>query len=201
MNTWPLEYWNDSRAIANVLVRTQRSGLGDILARLRTWDEETFLHSCRTATLSGLVARVMGHGQDFVARCYEAGLLHDIGKLHTPLEILQAPRALTPDERAIMQRHVVDSWKMVMKLGRADLAPIVRAHHESLDGSGYPDQLAGERIPLEARIIAVADVHDALTSARPYRAPKSIAESIAVLRAGQEKNWDARIIDALEVAV
>jgi putative nucleotidyltransferase with HDIG domain len=184
-----------------VLVRTQRSGFGEILERLRAWDEETFLHSCRTATLSGVVARVMGQDQEIVARCYEAGLLHDIGKLYTPLDILQAPRALTPDERAVMQRHVVDSWKMVVKLGRADLAPIVRAHHESLDGSGYPDRLFGEQIPLEARIIAVADVHDALTSARPYRAPKSSRESIEVLRAGEGRNWDAHIIDALEAAV
>jgi HD-GYP domain-containing protein (c-di-GMP phosphodiesterase class II) len=125
-------------------------------------------------------------------------LLHDIGKLGLPDAILQKPGKLTDEEFAILQEHAVRGHHMVAHIRALhSAAPAIRSHHERLDGSGYPDRLVGEQIPLEARIVAVADVWDALTSDRVYR-PAWTSEAARELLEGEAGvKMDARCVAAL----
>jgi putative nucleotidyltransferase with HDIG domain len=175
----------------------KRADPGSLLQPLHIHDTATFDHSFRTANLAASLALSLGCDEVFTHRCYEAALLHDIGKIRTPVSILSAPRKLTAEEMQIMQRHPIYSWEILCAAGRFDLAPIARAHHERLDGTGYPDKLSGKQIPLEARIISVADVYDALTTDRPYHTSRPTRDALAVLREGAELWWDPRVIEAL----
>jgi HD-GYP domain-containing protein (c-di-GMP phosphodiesterase class II) len=129
---------------------------------------------------------------------YLAGLLHDIGKIGVSDQVLNKPGPLTPDEYRVIQSHVETGVRILKDLKKlSHILPSVRHHHESMDGSGYPDQLSGEEIPLEARILAVADSYDAMSSDRMYRkrlAPKQIDE---IFRKGRGVQWDAKVVDAL----
>jgi len=125
--------------------------------------------------------------------------MHDIGKLGTPDHILLKPGPLTPEEFDIMKRHAVigyeilkDSQSRVLRAG----AVIAHSHHEKFDGSGYPQGLAGEAIPLHGRIVAVADVFDALTSERPYKKAWEVARAVEFIRAGAGAHFDPRCVDA-----
>jgi len=104
-----------------------------------------------------------------IAKIRRAGGVHDVGKLYTPREILNNPKRLTDAELAVMRRHAVDGGNMMAAAGDLEIAAMVRHHHERIDGRGYPDGLIGSDIPLGARIIAVADTFDSITSNRPYR--------------------------------
>jgi HD-GYP domain-containing protein (c-di-GMP phosphodiesterase class II) len=127
-----------------------------------------------------------------------AALLHDIGKLGLPYSILHKPGRLTDDEFAILKEHPARGFSLVANVESLRVAaPAIRWHHERLDGTGYPDGLAGSDVPLEARIIAVADVWDALTSDRVYRAAMSHAEATAILLAERGTKLDADCVDAL----
>jgi HD-GYP domain-containing protein (c-di-GMP phosphodiesterase class II) len=124
-------------------------------------------------------------------------LLHDVGKVAVPDAILWKPQPLTDEERLLMERHPVVGWDILREidfLGDAKL--IVRHHHERWDGAGYPDGLAGEDIPLAARVFSVADVLDALTTMRPYRRPSSIAEARAMIAAGAGQQFDPQVVVA-----
>ena len=124
-----------------------------------------------------------------------AALLHDIGKLAVPEHILSKPGPLTPDERKKMQMHAQLGAEIVSAVPfPCPVAPLVRSHHERWDGSGYPSGLRGEQIPLGARILAVVDSFDALTSDRPYRSAVSPDEAIAVLRREAGKAFDPAIV-------
>ena len=140
-------------------------------------------HSRRVARHAMMIARGMGLSAEEVARIRAAAAIHDVGKLLTPTAILNKPGRLTDDEFDVIKRHPVDGAEMVAALGDPKLTRIVRHHHERLDGAGYPDCLAGDQIPLGARIIAVADTFDAITSARPYRGAARHQKAIAILRA------------------
>jgi HD-GYP domain-containing protein (c-di-GMP phosphodiesterase class II) len=122
-----------------------------------------------------------------------AARVHDVGKIIVSPEILQKPSRLTPCEYAEIQRHAIFGARLVDSLGDPELTAIVRHHHERLDGSGYPDRLHGERIPIGARIVAVVDTFDALTSARPYREARSPSAAISLLldEGGQTLDRDA----------
>jgi ribonuclease P protein subunit RPR2 len=123
-------------------------------------------------------------------------LLHDIGKVGIPDAILFKPGALTRDERALMARHTIIGAEIVNVIEfLGDAAAIVRSHHERWDGDGYPDGLAGEQIPLAARVFAVADVFDALTSERPYRRPSPPAEARRMIVEGAGTQFDARVAE------
>ncbi len=137
---------------------------------LEAKDEYTRGHSDRVATLARRLALAAGLGVREVVTIAQSGLLHDLGKIAVPERILRKAGPLTDDEWQVMRRHPLTGAQIVAPLEFfADGALIVRHHHERHDGSGYPDGLAGETIPLGARIIAIADVYDALTSDRPYR--------------------------------
>jgi HD-GYP domain-containing protein (c-di-GMP phosphodiesterase class II) len=131
-----------------------------------------------------------------------AGLLHDIGKVGLPAGILEKAGPLTLAERKEMQAHSVIGERILRNVdGYADIASIVRHHHERVDGSGYPDSLSGRSIPLVSRIIAVADAYNAMTSGRPYRQPSSPEEARIRLRNGSGSQFDQRVVAAFEAVL
>ncbi|HET6510478.1 MAG TPA: HD-GYP domain-containing protein [Baekduia sp.] len=129
-------------------------------------------------------------------------LLHDVGKVAVPDSILWKPEPLTTEERALMERHPIVGWEILSEidfLGEAKL--VVRHHHERWDGAGYPDGLAGEAIPLAARVFAVADVLDALTTVRPYRQPSSLDAARGMIAESSGTQFDPEVVDAfMEIA-
>ena len=128
-------------------------------------------------------------------------VLHDVGKIGIPDGVLMKPGPLTAEERAAMQKHTAIGDQMLVPLALLEqVRPIVRHHHERWDGSGYPDGLAGERIPLLARIVAVADSIEAMSSVRPYRKPLGKADVVRELAQGRGQQWDPHLVDiALDV--
>jgi hypothetical protein len=156
-------------------------------------DPYTHGHSRRVARYSAMIAKRMGVGGAELARIRTAAAVHDVGKLETPTEILHKPGKLTDAEFEIVRQHPGAGAQMVTILEDEQLTSIVCHHHERLDGSGYPDRLIGDQIPLGARIVAVADTFDAITSARPYRGAKPHREALAILRgeAGTKLDRDA----------
>jgi ribonuclease P protein subunit RPR2 len=126
-------------------------------------------------------------------------LLHDIGKVAVPDAILFKPAPLTDEERLLMERHPVIGWEILREVDFLDDAKIVvRHHHERWDGAGYPDGLSGEDIPLAARVFAVVDTLDALTTNRPYRPARPFAEAREIIRAGSGTQFCPSAVEALE---
>jgi len=159
-------------------------------------------HSRRVADLSLIVARELGIDGDNLLDIERAGILHDIGKLAVPDAILSKPAALTPDEWLEMRRHPDVGYDMVRNvpfLGRA--AEIIRSHHERFDGAGYPCSLEGEAIPLGARIFAVVDAYDAMTSDRPYRLARSHEEALEEIRHQVGTQFDPVVVAPFFAAV
>lgn len=133
-------------------------------------DHYTLSHSLHTRDMSEKIARKMGLAEHDIKLLRFSSELHDVGKIHIPMEILEAPRFLTEEERMIMRKHATYSAQFFRDIpGMVTLTSIVEHHHERFDGSGYPDGLKGEEIPLLARIMTIADVYSALTTRRPYR--------------------------------
>jgi HAMP domain-containing protein len=133
---------------------------------------------------------------------HRGGLLHDVGKVGVPAALLDKPGKLEPEEYEIIKRHPEIGAKILAPIAAfRDVLPLVLHHHELLDGSGYPHRLAGDQIPLLVRIMTVADVYDALTSERPYRAAWHPARAIAYLRESADVRFDARVVEALATAV
>jgi putative nucleotidyltransferase with HDIG domain len=154
----------------------------------------------------GVLALALELGQELgfdarLQRDLEFGaLLHDIGKLRVPEEILNKPGKLTPAEWEIMKRHPEDGQEMLDRIGGvlADVGLIVRHHHERWDGRGYPDGLAGEDIPLAARIITICDSYNAMTTDRPYRKAMSVSEALDEVRTCTGTQFDPAVAEALE---
>lgn len=170
----------------------------EFVADLETKDPMTRDHVVRTAELAIEVAELMRLPPDVQRRAGLVGALHDIGKLEIPDEILTKPGALNDVEWRIMRSHAALGSEI---LGRcehlADLAPAVRGHHERLDGAGYPDGLAGEEIPLEARIVSVCDAYDAMAYTRRYRSAMELDEVLSILRKHAGTQWDPLIVQAV----
>lgn len=181
-----------------VLERSYSEVLTGLVAAVEARDPYTKGHSEKVARLAAQVGERLGLAPERVRTLYQAGLLHDIGKIAIPDAILNKPDRLTAEESALVRAHPVRSEEMVRRLPslRPTLAA-VRWHHERLDGSGYPDGLRGEAIPLEARILAVADVFDAMTSGRSYRPAFPPGAVLAYLRSGAGRLFDPRCVDAL----
>jgi putative nucleotidyltransferase with HDIG domain len=131
---------------------------------------DVYGHSQRVGRYSVELARHLGYDRPALKRLEHAALVHDIGKMRIPDSILLKPAQLTPDENAVMRTHVTIGYELVRAQPRlAPYAELVFTHHERFDGQGYPRGLAGGAVPLDARIFAVADTLDAMTSERPYR--------------------------------
>ena len=134
--------------------------------------------------------------EEEVERITLGALLHDVGKIGIPENILKKPDRLSDDEWAIMKQHPVIGAEKVLMPNEAlrDLIPIVKYHHEHIDGSGYPEHLKGDEIPLAAKIVAVADAFHALISDRPYRKGLSLDVACNILQEGAGKQWDTNLI-------
>lgn len=146
---------------------------GDILGVLfsmRDFSDETYRHCMNVAMISALLARWLGWKEKDVKTAYTAGLFHDIGKLFVPKDILNKPGALTPEEREQIQKHTVLGYQTLKKSGMDDIiANAAVMHHERCDGTGYPLKLTGDKIDKFAKVVAIADVYDAMTADRVYR--------------------------------
>ncbi|CAA7628018.1 Cyclic di-GMP phosphodiesterase response regulator RpfG [Candidatus Terasakiella magnetica] len=162
-------------------------------------DPETGAHIERMARYSALIARRMGLSAEHAERLELAAPMHDVGKVGIPDMILLKPDRLTPSEFMIMKQHSLFGWE-ILKDSSSRLvrlaAVIARSHHEKFDGTGYPEGLKGEAIPLEGRIVAVADVYDALTSTRPYKQPWSVEQATDFLKEQAGKHFDPTCVDA-----
>jgi HD-GYP domain-containing protein (c-di-GMP phosphodiesterase class II) len=159
--------------------------------------DETQGHGMRVAGLAEPVARKLGWGPERIAMLRNAAPLHDVGKVVVRAEVLLKPGPLSPEERAEMRTHPRAGASLVLPLRNArHLLPYVLLHHERWDGGGYPCGLSGESIPVEARLLAVADAFDAMTSERPYRARCPHEEALAELRRESGKQFDPMIVEA-----
>jgi len=155
--------------------------LTQLTSSLESSDPYTHGHSRRVARHAANIAKQMGLSGPEIAKIRAAGAMHDVGKVETPTAVLHKAGRLTDEEFDIVKRHPVDGADMVATLDDDELTAIVRHHHERLDGTGYPDGLAGDEIPLGARILAVADTFDAITSTRPYRQANPHKKALDIL--------------------
>jgi putative nucleotidyltransferase with HDIG domain len=190
-----LRYAEDVRRLYQGLQRAICQSLLGLANALEAKDPYTRGHSERVGVWSRRLAASLGVGQADVEIIAQAGLLHDIGKIGVPEAVLGKRGPLTSEEWGLMRRHPVVGAQIVAPFDfLAGATPVIRHHHERWDGSGYPDGLAGEAIPLGARLVAVADVYDALTSARPYRAALTPDAARQHLHAQAGRTLDARAV-------
>lgn len=170
-----------------------------MVAAIEARDPYTSGHSRRVSEHARVIAQIVGLRTSVAKRVEIAALMHDVGKIHEVFApILQKPGRLTEDENAIMQTHPIKSEELVSKVSQLrDIVAPVRHHHENWDGTGYPDGLAGERIPLASRIIMFADTIDAMTSDRPYRKALDADAVRAELTKHRGRQFDPAICDAL----
>ncbi len=187
------------RAVADDIADsvTRNAGALISLARVKTADEYTYMHSVAVCALMVALARQLGLPDDETRAAGFAGLLHDVGKADIPLEILNKPGRLTDEEFAIVREHPRKGWERLRAAGIDDAVAldVCLHHHERYDGTGYPDRLAGEGISLVARMGAVCDVYDAITSNRPYKAGWDPAESLKRM-ASWKGHFDERVFQA-----
>ena len=160
-------------------------------------DNETGQHVLRMSHYAQALALALGFDPRDAEDLLHAAPMHDVGKIGIPDHILRKPGQLTAEEWAVMRSHATIGADIIGQHDSGVLhiaAKIARSHHEKWDGSGYPDGLAGEAIPLEARIVAIADVFDALTSVRPYKAAWSVEDAVALLEREAGKQFDAALV-------
>lgn len=209
-------------AVGAVIALRQRAGLREVLrpltvhtplaafelgldplvhqfvASLERKDPVTRDHVVRSAELAMAVGERLGVGPADLHVLGLGALLHDVGKLTLPDEILNKPDRLTPVEFEVVKGHAATGAALVGNSPvLSAIAPIVRGHHERLDGQGYPDGLAGEEIPLAARIVSVCDAFDAMAQTRQYRQGMGADKAISILREHAGSQWDERVVDAL----
>jgi putative nucleotidyltransferase with HDIG domain len=186
------------------LVAAEEAFLGSqvraLTRRLAEKDTYTEEHTRRVALRAVQIGELLGFPATHLRQLAIGGLLHDIGKLSVPSEILQKPGALNGAERAVIAKHTLWGVRLLGELGGFSdtVQRLVRDHHERLDGSGYPAGLREDELQLDARILAVCDVYDALISPRVYRGPWSHEDAMAHLREHSGTKFDRRSVDALE---
>lgn len=163
-------------------------------------DPYTHGHCERLSDYSASLAQHIGLPEDQIVALRRAGVIHDIGKIAVPDSIILKPTSLSPDEWKLMREHPVIGERICapLKSFRAVL-PIIRHHHEKLDGSGYPDGLKGDQIPIAARVLQIVDVYDALTTIRPYKPAFSITDALQTMKMEVARGWwDPIIFEAFE---
>lgn len=158
-------------------------------------DLYTIHHAERVAAVAREIGRVAGIGEEEQEALHEGALLHDLGKIAIPDSILLKAGPLTEEELVVMRGHSVAGERIALPLRSVSAAlPIIRHHHERVDGAGYPDHLVGGEIPFGARATAIGDAWDAMTSDRAYRPRFDIDEAFARLRQGAGRQWDAELV-------
>ena len=168
------------------------------LARLKTADDYTYMHSVAVCALMVALARQLGQDEATTRELGMAGLLHDLGKALMPMEVMNKPGKLTDEEFAIIKSHPEAGHKMLLEGSDVGEIPldVVLHHHEKMDGSGYPKRFKGDQISLYAKMGAVCDVYDAITSNRPYKAGWDPAESIRKMAEWCNGHFDERVFQA-----
>jgi cyclic di-GMP phosphodiesterase len=164
-------------------------------------DPYTVGHCDRLSIYAEAMGKRIGLTADFLIALRRGGIVHDLGKVAVPENILRKPGKLTPEERKIMEEHPVVGERICAPLKSfRNVLPIIRHHHEKLDGTGYPDGLKGSAIPLTARILSTVDIYDALTTDRPYRTAFSREQALATLYQEVARGWwDRDLVRELEV--
>lgn len=161
-------------------------------------DVYTENHTQRVANTARHLGTRLGLPESDLVALYRGGLIHDIGKIGVPDAVLLKPGPLNAQEERQMRAHPVIGERIVKPLpSAADILTIIRHHHERFDGGGYPDGLAGHKIPLLARIVSVCDGYDALASDRPYRARRNSEEALETLMRGAGQQWDRELVSLL----
>jgi hypothetical protein len=179
-----------------------QSTISALCQAVETKDFYTRGHSERVSRGSGMIARQIGMRQARIEAIKFAGMLHDVGKLGVPTQVLQKTGPLTEDEYAAIQLHPMRGLDIVREIGFLyEAFGGITHHHERIDGRGYPMGLAGHEIPIFARVIAVADAFDSMTSTRSYRQARSIPEAVRELRKGADTQFDPLIVDAFIAAL
>jgi putative nucleotidyltransferase with HDIG domain len=168
------------------------------LARLKTADDYTYMHSVAVCALMVALARQLGMDAEQTRLAGMSGLLHDLGKALMPMKVLNKPGKLTDEEFAIIKSHPVEGHRLLVEGGTVGEIPldVCLHHHEKVDGSGYPDRLTGDQISLFAKMGAVCDVYDAITSNRPYKSGWDPAESIRKMTEWCKGHFDERVFQA-----
>jgi putative two-component system response regulator len=163
-------------------------------------DPYTHGHCERLSEYSVCLGEQLGLPEDQILALRRAGIVHDVGKIAVPDAILLKPSRLTPEEWAIIREHSVVGERICTPLKSFRFVlPIIRHHHEKLDGSGYPDGLRGEAIPVTARVLQIVDVYDALTTDRPYKKAFSVTDALQTMKDEVSKGWwDPHIFDQFE---
>ncbi len=199
-----LRNWNDDlrdaviRKTAEIVAREQET-IARLARAAEFRDPETGAHIVRMAHYSQLIARQLGLDDELCERILTAAPMHDIGKVGTPDHILLKPGRLTAEELIVMRQHsrighdiLLGSSSPMIQMA----AEIALTHHEKFDGSGYPDGTVGEAIPISGRIVAVADVFDALTSPRPYKEAWPLERAFDFIKSGRGSHFDPACVDA-----
>lgn len=193
----------EALGIANArLARANLSFATALVATLDARDRYTAGHSAAVAIYARDIARRMGLSEKDQELAHLCGLVHDVGKIGLPAGLLEKPGALSLDERRQMEQHAIIGERILRNVDDyAEIAHVVRHHHERVDGNGYPDSLEGDEIPLLSRIIAVADAYNAMTSDRPYR--DAMPSRVARLRLAQavETQFDTSVVAAFEAVL
>ncbi len=185
------------RDLARSLERFSLQMAGSMITALDLKDNYTAQHSANVAQYSYDIARAYGLGDKECNLAHLAGLLHDLGKISVPDEILNSRRTLEDDEWAVVQAHTEAGQKILSNMTEfEDLARIVLHHHERYDGAGYPRGLSDESIPLLSRIVSVADCYSAMISARPYSGPRPPEVAMMELRDQRGRQFDPQVVGA-----
>jgi ribonuclease P protein subunit RPR2 len=191
------ETFKEERARSQQLTRSYMATVRALSNAVEARDAYTGKHAERVAAYGITIARALGIARPESPEIEFGFLLHDIGKVAIPDAILYKPGKLTDEERRLMSRHPAIGAEIVGGVEfLAEAVDVVRSHHERWDGTGYPDGLAGEEIPLAARVFAVADVFDALTTDRPYRQAIPMVQAREIISRGSGSHFDPAVIDA-----
>ena len=191
------------RATASIVSR-ERETINRLMRAAEFRDNETGMHIVRMGRFSAAIAANLGLDEAECELLQMATPMHDIGKVATPDRVLLKPGKLDAEEWAVMKRHTLTGYDILKDSESALLqkaAEIALSHHEKFDGTGYPYGWAGERIPLSARICAVSDVFDALTSVRPYKAAWPLESAIEEIERGRSRHFDPKLVDAFRSAL
>ncbi len=190
------------RSTQDFMRRSYLETLTSMITALEARDAYTRGHSDRVAEFSVAIGKELNLGPDRMERLRDGARLHDLGKIGVREDILNKVGRLSPEEFEHIKQHPIIGAEIIGKMENyRQLLPMIRNHHERWDGKGYPDGLAGEQIPLEARIVSVADCYDAMTSKRPYRDPLLLDSAMNILKEASGSQLDPTVVGAFFMAV